>query len=513
MADHGQMVDVSTPVVVVPEYGDVTEDSEGRAYLPFDFLPALVDKLPDTWYYATYPWFKYFDNTQRDAAGKVRATSELATVGPVNMNIWKQFVKRMFVKRFKEEGRLQYGKEMGKMAASESMKCSDIRSNGRQADTVDLVMKLLFDHIAPPLLVAKNLSKLIAYVWKWVYVPNLEGNVQWVKEALSHFFSIDDSRVVLSDKMVGGGRVHSVVKMFKKYGTQSAIRTLKNLEIKRWGFSIEVNKYVRKDNTMPRCADSERWAVYEIGGYLDDRTRNMMRRNGGGQFLVRHYRNVDITEGEVFKSNLHNAVQMAFNRGCDQEEVAEQLREVIATVEGGEIKRLDNTSESNENTNTVTAGETNNNVDTVQASSLGTVQVASSGGTNNNMDTVLKEDGMYNEDIENLKSAEELVDQLDDLDTSWAQTAASPVKQLAQEDEVRTGNTGDESEIVPEVEESLTPIRIGQVEKAAASRTMTPLFEQIEKAPVRRVSPRKGNNLKSVMMELSEKNVTVRVDI
>ena len=80
-------------------------------------------------------------------------------------------------------------------------------------------------------------------------------------------------------------------------------------------------------------------------------------------------------------------------------------------------------------------------------------------------------------------------------------------------DEVRTGNTGDESEIVPEVEESLTPIRIGQVEKAAASRTMTPLFEQIEKAPVRRVSPRKGNNLKSVMMELSEKNVTVRVDI
>ena len=56
-----------------------------------------------------------------------------------------------------------------------------------------------------PLLEARNLSKLIAYVWKWVYVPNLEGNVQWVKEALAHFFSIDDARVVLSDKMVGGG--------------------------------------------------------------------------------------------------------------------------------------------------------------------------------------------------------------------------------------------------------------------------------------------------------------------
>ena len=75
-----------------------------------------------------------------------------------------------FVKRFKEEGRLQYGKEMGKMVASESMKCSNIGSNGRQTDTVDLVMKLLFDHIAPPLLVAKNLSKLIAYVWKWISI-------------------------------------------------------------------------------------------------------------------------------------------------------------------------------------------------------------------------------------------------------------------------------------------------------------------------------------------------------
>ena len=68
-----------------PEYGDLTEDSEGHAYLPFDFLPALVDKLPDDWYYATYSWFKYFNNTQRDAAGKVRAPSGLATVGPDNV--------------------------------------------------------------------------------------------------------------------------------------------------------------------------------------------------------------------------------------------------------------------------------------------------------------------------------------------------------------------------------------------------------------------------------------------
>ena len=139
----------------------------------------------------------------------------------------------------------------------------------------------------------------------------------------------------------------------------------------------------------------------------------------------------------------------------------------------------------------------------------------------------MKEDSMYEEDIENLKSAEDLVNQLDDLDNSWAQTAASPPKQMTRAEEVRTGNTGDGSEIVPmgHMEESLTPIRIGRVEKAAARRT-SPLFERIEKAAVRRVSPRrtgdttknretkeKGMNLKSVMMKMSEKNVAVRVDI
>ena len=115
IAEHGEIIAIGVTEVIVPSYGEITLDKEGRAYFPYDFLPALVDKLPEEWYYATYPWFKYFDNTQRDATGTcVRAPSELATVGPDNVNKWKQFVKRMFVKRFKEEGRFHYGMEMGK---------------------------------------------------------------------------------------------------------------------------------------------------------------------------------------------------------------------------------------------------------------------------------------------------------------------------------------------------------------------------------------------------------------
>ena len=68
---------------------------------------------------------------------------------------------------------------------------------GRPTNTADLAMKLLFNKIAPPLLEEGHIGKLISYVWKWVYVPNLEGDIQWVKEALADFFSIYDARVVL----------------------------------------------------------------------------------------------------------------------------------------------------------------------------------------------------------------------------------------------------------------------------------------------------------------------------
>ena len=395
MNQHGERVAVGVTEVSVPHYGEITLDDEGRAYLPHDFLPALVDKLPNEWYYATYPWFKYFDQTQRDASGElVLASRELTNPVPENVDKWKLFVKRMFITRFKEEGRLCYGVEMGSMAALDKVKYSDTTTEGRHADTVDLTMKLLFNEIAPPLLAEGNLGKLISYVWKWVYVPNLEGNNQWVKDGVRDFFKIDGARVVLSDHTMAGKRVHSVVKMFKKYGTQSAIRTLKNLEIKRWGLTIEVSRYVRKDRTMPPCAESERWSIHNIAGYLDDRTRNMMRRNGACEFLVKHYRKSDFSEGQMFMSDLNNTVQRALNCGCDEKEVSKQLREMVQRVEGGKIKRVEEICDQN------------NNRDTGSITSL-----REGGGLREDSNFV---DSRYEEDIHNLRSAEieDMVDQL-----------------------------------------------------------------------------------------------------
>ena len=41
MGDHGEMVDVGGPEVVVPKYGVITEDWDGRAYLPYDFFASV----------------------------------------------------------------------------------------------------------------------------------------------------------------------------------------------------------------------------------------------------------------------------------------------------------------------------------------------------------------------------------------------------------------------------------------------------------------------------------------
>ena len=41
-------------IIEVPNYDDIKLDSDGAAILPYDFLPTMVDKLPEQWFYATY---------------------------------------------------------------------------------------------------------------------------------------------------------------------------------------------------------------------------------------------------------------------------------------------------------------------------------------------------------------------------------------------------------------------------------------------------------------------------
>ena len=140
------------------------------------------------------------------------------------------------------------------MSLTDGCRC-DSDKGRRTAETPELATRLLFKHIVPSLLAKNKIGKLISYIWKWMHVPNLECNTRWVKEGLCKFFEIHDARVVLSDHMTDGKRVHNVVKQFKKYATQSAVRTFKNHQKKEWGFTIEVNRYQNKDGSMPPCKE------------------------------------------------------------------------------------------------------------------------------------------------------------------------------------------------------------------------------------------------------------------
>ena len=319
--------------VIVPHYGDVEVDGDGNALLPFNFLPTMVDKLHDDWFYRTYSYYKFFDKEQRDGNGDVCAPPDLVTANPANIKKWRELAIRIFVDSFAEEGKYHYGLEIGRMSLKDGHKC-EVLKDGRKSETPDLAQEVIFNQVAPDLLGKGHIGELIAIVWKWMHVPNLEGNNQWVKDSLKVFFKLHDARVVLSNKKCGGQRVHSIAYLFKKYGTQSAVRTFKNNQRKQFGFTIEVNKFKKNDGSYPPCEEGETWSSHNIEGYLDKGVKNLMRRNGGLVFLVRHH-DQDWDHVKLFKSDLFNAVQKAINYGCEKKEVVNELKLMMSAVEGG----------------------------------------------------------------------------------------------------------------------------------------------------------------------------------
>ena len=279
---------VKAKEIIIPQYDAPEEDYDGNAILPLNFLPAMVDKLPDDWFIRTYPYYKYVDKNQRDKDGNVCAPVRLFTANPANVKKWRELAIRIFVDRFTEEGKYHYGLEIAKMAMKDKHRV-EVLKDGRQSETPDIAQEIIFNKIAPDLLGRGHIGELVAIVWKWLYVPNLEGNNQWVKDSLKTFFNLHGAHVVLSGLKCSGQRVHSVVSYFKKYGTQSAVRTFKNNQRKHFGFTIDVNKSKKSDGSYPPCEDGETWSSHNVEGFLEKGVKNLMRRNGRFIFLVRHH--------------------------------------------------------------------------------------------------------------------------------------------------------------------------------------------------------------------------------
>ena len=233
----------SARTIEIPNYDSVVRvDSNGCAILPFDFLPAMLDKVPDDWYPRTFQYMPYFDSRQRDGEGNVVADNDLRIPNPANMGEWKTLIGRFLYCDFKEESKVYYGKEIGVMFAMDEAS-SEGFEEGRAAETPELALNALFNIVIPQCLENDDMNRVVAFIWKWFYVPTLETNNQWVKDGLDEIFRRRKAKVVLDDVKSKGTRVHSIIRNFKKYGTQSTLRTLKLRMERTFGWVLEVTKH------------------------------------------------------------------------------------------------------------------------------------------------------------------------------------------------------------------------------------------------------------------------------
>ena len=115
----------------------------------------MVDKLLKQYFYTMYRWYKYFDKEQRTEYGVVASSKTLDVADSKNMAKWKELVSRMFDQSSKEEGKLQYGLEVGRISLAGGHRCEG-EKGGRTADTPELATKVLFNHSAPDLLANNN---------------------------------------------------------------------------------------------------------------------------------------------------------------------------------------------------------------------------------------------------------------------------------------------------------------------------------------------------------------------
>ena len=325
--------------VVIPRYGDVEVREDGYALLPYNFLPNMVNMLHDDWFIETYAYFKYFDKSQRDEHGNVVESPDRSRANQANVELWKNLALRIFHTTFKEYGKYHYGLEIGRMAENDGYTFRT-KKGSKPADTPDQAMNLLFNEVAPKLIAEDRIAEVVALAWKWINVPCLENNDTWVKRSLEEYFLMHRAKVALSDVRHENKRQHSIAKFFKKYGTQSAVRTFKNKQQEKFGFVIEIGKCKKKNGDYPPLEGGKYWTEHDIQGFISDRIKTLMCRQGGYVFLAKHHDN-RFSRGKILSSNLHSAVKKAMSEGCEKSEVIQRLDIMREQVVKGFIEPSD----------------------------------------------------------------------------------------------------------------------------------------------------------------------------
>ena len=125
-------------------------------------------------------------------------------------------VKLLVDHTFKEIGKLEYGLEIGQMAAADGYNLgftpSRVRTGGVDAACPSAIaMQFMFRNAAPVLMKDDYITELITIAYTWVYVQTLEGNNKWLLQRIVNYFHSKTEIVVLSMDVTSHKQQHSAM--------------------------------------------------------------------------------------------------------------------------------------------------------------------------------------------------------------------------------------------------------------------------------------------------------------
>ena len=328
----------------VPDTVEMNE--QGFAILPADLFPDKLKNETD-FFYKTYNYLPFFDSEQRDENDRPAFVPD-DLKNPVNKNVnkWKCcYEKVLKSEAFRTEAKWAYAKAV----AAQAYVAYKYLPGKRQVEVKSILhaFNLLFDSVSPRLIEAGRLDELVAVAFSIFYAPCLEGNSSWLKDGCRSYFKMLDVKAVLSEKNAGSNRnctrVHSVIKQFKKFGTQSAHALFKRKQLSCWDFVIEQTLHYDKDgnvsdkkrlNKWEKNCSFSRFSTHDVGPYLDQRLKAMMSRSGGFKFIVRHTQDSQGNPQMILKNDIGNAIRRAREAGCSTEELVNAMETMVANLHG-----------------------------------------------------------------------------------------------------------------------------------------------------------------------------------
>jgi hypothetical protein len=254
------------------------------AIIPSNIIPTQSPgALTGVWAQRVYPYFAYLDKSQRDESNQVCATSELVDSNDMNSARFLKWVKEEFVGR---SFRLAMMKAFDDKVASAAHN-DGFEWNHQVPKTAKHVQNILFSNKILGWLKDGRSHMVMSYLVSWFYCFTFQhGMDYWVESAIMNYFKMNDMRVILGDPTANKTRQHCMIRLAKKFATNSFLTSLRVSCLKLWGRTLEIGVRVGQDEKPPD--DSGTYELADLSVYLSPDIMKIIHRNGGAKFWIKH---------------------------------------------------------------------------------------------------------------------------------------------------------------------------------------------------------------------------------